>query len=340
VLNSYFIARVWLAFRYPLMAFALIMVIGTIGYRIVGGEKATWLDCAYMTFITIATIGYGEIVDLSNSPGGRVFTMFIGLAGVANIFYMTSKMTAFIVEGDLDEGLRRRRMKDKIDRLEGHYVVCGVGRVGTNVVQELDSTGRRFVALDESQPALEAFRERFPQALCLHGDGSDEDVLEAAGARRAAGIFAVSGDDGKNLLITLSAKHLNPGARVVARCHEVRNIEKPKRVGADAIVSPDFTGGLRIASSMIRPTVVSFLDEMLRTDASLRVEEVQIPEGVERRELRELAPPSPDYIVLAVRSKEGWHFNPAPEHRVSSGAAPIIMAHRQGREALEARFAA
>ena len=163
-------------------------------------------------------------------------------------------------------------------------------------------------------------------------------MLNNAGIGRAAGVFAVTGDDGKNLMITVSAKQLNARLRVVARCHEVRNIEKLKRVGADAIVSPDFTGGLRIASSMLRPTVVSFLDEMLRTDASLRVEEVQVPEGFASRALAEVAPLSRDYIVLAVRADGAWEFNPSPQYTLKGGAALIIMAHQKGREALQARL--
>ncbi len=331
--------RAYLAFRYPLLAFVAIMLVGTAGYWQVSGGTATLLDCAYMTFITIATIGYAEVIDLSHSPGGRVFTMMIGAVGVANIFYMTSKMTAFIVESELNEGLRRHRMQKKIDALKNHYIVCGIGRVGSNVAHELGVTLRAFVALDESQAALDAFRERYPDAPSLHGEGSDDDVLRNAGVQRAAGVFAVTDDDGKNLLITLTAKQMNPRVRVVARCHEVRNIEKLKRVGADAIVSPDFTGGLRIASSMLRPTVVSFLDEMLRTDARLRVEEIKLPDDAARRSLAEVAPASRDYIVLAVRSGDAWEFNPSPDHKLGPGATLVVMAHPEGREALQARVA-
>src|SRR6185295_6193196 len=214
-------------------------------------------------FITVASIGYGEIVDLSNSPGGRVFNMVIAFVGIANLVYLTSKLAAFILEGRFDEVLRRRKMQDKIDNMKGHYIVCGVGRVGTNVANELAATERAFVAVDDAAQAVALFRERYPAVPVLHGDSSDDEVLERAGVKHAGGVFAVTGDDGKNLLITLAAKHLCPGVRVVARCHEVRNIEKLKRVGADDIVSPDFTGGMRIASSMLRPAVVSFLDEML-----------------------------------------------------------------------------
>ena len=332
--------RAWLAFRYPALVFVAIMVIGTAGYWQISRGAASLLDCAYMTFITIATIGYAEVIDLSHSPGGRIFTMLVGFVGVANIFYITSRMTAFIVENELNEELRRLRMQDKIAKLERHYIVCGIGRVGTNVAHELHVTRRPFVAMDVSPQAIEAFKERFPQALCLHGEASEDEMLAAAGVLRAAGVFAVTGDDGRNLMVTLSAKQQNPAVRVVARCHEIGNAEKLKRVGADAIVSPDFTGGMRIASSMLRPAVVTFLDEMLRTDDRLRVEEVSVPPAFAARALADAAPASRDYIVLAVRSASGWLFNPPPDFRLEAGATLVVMAHPEGRATLEARLAA
>jgi voltage-gated potassium channel len=226
-------------------------------------------------------------------------------------------------------------MQDRIDKLKHHYIICGVGRVGTNVAHEMHVTGRPIVAVEDAQAAIEAFREKYPRTLVLHGDSSDDDVLRRAGIERAAGLFAVTGDDGKNLLITLSAKQLNPALRVVARCHEVRNIDKLKRVGADAIVSPDFTGGMRIASSMVRPAVVSFLDEMLRSDNQLRVEEVHVPEGFERRALGDFVTGSRDYILLAIRSGEHWQFNPPPETMIAHGSTLVVMVNPEGRGALE-----
>jgi voltage-gated potassium channel len=261
--------------------------------------------------------------------------MVIASVGIATVTYATSKLTAFILEGDLNEALRRRRMQDRIDKLKHHYIICGVGRVGTNVAHELHVTDRPFVAVEDAQPAIETFHEKYPRSLVLHGDSSDDDVLRRAGIERATGLFAVTGDDGKNLLITLSAKQLNPALRVVARCHEVRNIDKLKRVGADAIVSPDFTGGMRIASSMVRPAVVSFLDEMLRSDNRLRVEEVHVPEGFERRALGDFIEGSRDYILLAVRAGDEWQFNPAADHVVGPGSTLVVMVNPEGRGALE-----
>ena len=165
-------------------------------------------------------------------------------------------------------------------------------------------------------------------------------MLRVAGVQRAAGVFAVTGDDSKNLVITLSAKKLNPGARVVARCHDVRFVDKIRQVGADDIVSPDFTGALRIASSMLRPAVVSFLDEMLRSDQGLRVEEIGLPPTGKERKIAELAPPDTDYVVLAVRRDGRWEFNPGAELRAKPGSTLIVMTTPAGRAKLERLVAA
>ena len=332
-------ARAWVTFRLPLLAMVMVHAVGAAGFWIIAEGKATILDCVYMVFITVASIGYGEIVDLSHSPGGRVFNMVIAILGIATLGYMLSKLTVFIVEGQFDEVLRRRKMQEKIDHMNGHYIVCGVGRVGTNVANELVVTERPFVAIDDSAEAVAVFCERYPAVPVLHGDSSDDEVLERAGVKRAGGVFAVTGDDGKNLLVTLAAKHLNPPVRVVARCHEVRNIEKLRRVGADDIVSPDFTGALRIASSMLRPAVVSFLDEMLRTDEKLRVEEIAVSSAHARRALAEVAPASGEYVVLAVRADGGWQFNPPGEFKLQPGNALVVMATPEGRRMLERALA-
>jgi voltage-gated potassium channel len=324
-------------FRLPLALFVVILAAGAAGYWVISEGKATLVDCVYMTFITVATIGYHEVIDLQYSPGGRVFTMAIAAAGIANVAYMTSKLTAFIVEGDINEVLRRRKMQHRIESMKNHYILCGMGRVGTNIATELIATRRPVVGIDESREAIEAFNDKFSGQQILHGDCSDDDWLLRAGIHRAAGVFAVTGDDSKNLLITLTAKQLNPAVRIVARCHDVRNIEKLKRVGADSIVSPDFTGGMRMASSMIRPAVVGFLDEMLRSENRLRVEEVVIPAGFDGKTLAEVAPPSRDYIVLAINDGGNWQFNPAADYPLRAGITLVAMAHPEGRQELEQR---
>src|ERR1039457_2882401 len=219
------------------LALVSVNVVGMVRYKIIGGAQVTWLDCLYMTFITVATIGYGEIIDLSQSPGGRVFTMAIAMVGIGVTGYMISTLTAFILEGDMNQALRRRRMQKSIAALRRHYIICGIGRVGTNVAHELEVTGRRYVIIESGKEAIERYLERCPNALCIHADSSEDSALTEAGIEHAAGVFAVTGDDSKNLVITLSSKLLNPEARLAPRCHEVNYIDEIRKVGADAIVS-------------------------------------------------------------------------------------------------------
>jgi voltage-gated potassium channel len=230
-------------------------------------------------------------------------------------------------------------MLKRIAGMSGHYIVCGIGRVGSNVARELLSTDRTFVIVDSNQAHIDAFRERHPDTVFLHGDGAEDAMLQDAGVERAAGVFAVVGDDSRNLVITLSAKSLNPKVRVVARCHDIAWVDKMKKVGADAIVSPDFTGGMRIAAAMIRPTVVTFLDEMLRSDKALRVEEIRVAERHAGQTLGMIEHRGPDHIVLAVRAGTQWTFNPEPDMALKGGEMVVVVATPQGRKSLEDRFA-
>ncbi len=318
------------------VALLLVLLIGTIGYRILGGSAYSWLDCFYMTFITIASIGYGEIVDVSGYEYGRLFTVFIAIAGIGVLGYVLSTLTAFTLERDINESWRRKRMRQKIAQLKGHYIVCGVGLIGSNVAHELISTGRTCVILDSNMDTIQRYLDSHPGQLYLNGDATDNDVLLAAGVMQARGVFAVAHDDSMNLVISLSAKQLNPGLRVVARCHDVKNAEKTRRAGADEIVSPDFTGGLRIVSAMVRPNVVSFLDDMLKSESGVRMEEIQIPDELSGKPLTVLYPGNKDCLVLAVRSNiDGWLFNPPASHIVQGGDVLMVMTSPEGRHRLE-----
>jgi voltage-gated potassium channel len=267
-----------------------------------------------------------------------LFGGFISLVGFGTITFLFTSLTIFFLESDLDLSLRRRRMEKAIKKLSGHYIVCGFGRVGRNVASELRATQRAYVAIDHLDTQLDSQGERFPDLLFLQGDASDDDLLAAADIADAAGVFAVTGDDSLNLMITITAKQLNPQVRVVARCHEVRNIEKLRKAGADSVVSPDFTGGMRIASMMLRPHVVSFLDDMLRSEHRLRVEELALPNIFRSRPLGSLELSHPDYVLIAIRTGADWKFNPPADFELQAGQVLIAMASPQGRAALEEKL--
>lgn len=321
---------------FAFVALALVLFTGTLGYHILSEGKHSWLDCFYMTFITISTIGYGEIVDVSGYQYGRLFTVFIAITGIGVLGYVLSTLTAFTLESDLNESWRRKKMLQRIAQLKDHYIVCGVGLVGSNVAHELTITGRTCVIVDSNVETMQRYVANHGTQLYLIGDATDNDVLLAAGVLRAQGVFAVAHDDSQNLVISLSAKQLNPTLRVVARCHDVKNAEKTRRAGADEIVSPDFTGGLRIVSAMVRPNVVSFLDDMLKSEASVRMEEITIPAELTGKPLAVLYHGNKDCLVLAVRtSTRGWLFNPAAQHVVQGGDVLMVMTTPQGRSRLE-----
>lgn len=318
------------------MGLVAVFAIGTVGYRILGGEQYSWVDCFYMTFITIASIGYGEIVDVTQYEYGRLFTVFIGIAGIGLLGYVLSTFVTFMLERDLNVSWRRKKMQNKIDQLKNHYIVCGVGLVGSNVAHELGTTGRRTVIVDSDIGHINRYLVSHPEHLYLNGDATDNDVLLAAGIMRAKGVFAVAHDDSANLVISLSAKQLNPNLRVVARCHDLKNAEKTRRAGADEVISPDYSGGLSIVSAMVRPNVMSFLDEMFKTESNFRMEEISISENLAGKPLKSLYHGNEDCIVLAAKSQQqSWRFNPSSDYILQGNEVLMVMTTPEGRARLK-----
>ncbi len=319
-----------------LLAFGIVLLIGTLGYKSFGGDELHWVDAAYMTFLMVATIGYGAGIEVFHRADREIFTMAIAFSGIGIVTYLFSSVTAMMLASDFDKSMRRRRMEKLMKKLHGHYIVCGYGRVGRNVADELDLTRHHYIAIDDKFELLESLAEDKRGLIYVHGDASDDDVLIKANIAEAKGVFAVTGDDSRNLMISLTAKQLNGAARVVARCNDLRNVEKMRKAGADAIVSPNFTGGMRIASAMLRPHVVSFLDEMLRSEHNLRVEEVTVPDAIKSCKLSNLKIHRSDhFVLLAIRTGGDWVFNPPGDFLLQPGFTLIAMASPQGRHDLE-----
>jgi voltage-gated potassium channel len=316
---------------------AIIIVIGTTGYWFIGDRQYSPVDTFYMTIITVTTIGFGEIIDLSGNPLGRLFTVGIAISGIGVLAYVATNLTALVVEGELSESFRRRKMERLAQNSREHYIICGLGSVGWHIVDELRATKRPHVIIDTSKKNVERTMEAFRDVVFLEGDATDNDILLKAGIKQARGLFAVTDDDNQNLVICLTAKQLNPGIRVVIRCNELQNSEKMSRVGADAVVSPSYIGGLRMASEMVRPTVVSFLDTMLRdSEKNLRVEEIAVSEPFVGKTVATLNLKRHHHtLLLAVKLKDTWVYNPSENHVIEPDSVLVVMTSLEDRQQLE-----
>jgi voltage-gated potassium channel len=317
-------------------------VIGTIGYKILGGDEYTWLDAVYMTAVTLTTVGYTEVIEVGHNPGAQVFTIALLLLGVGSFLYFFSNLTAFVVEGTLDRMFWRRRMRKITANISDHFIVCGGGKTGHYVMLELLQTNRPFVLIERDEERVESLVERFKQDFAVViGDATDDTTLVEAGLERARGLVSCISSDKDNLVVAFSARNLRPELRIVSRCSEQRDALKLKKAGVDAIVTPDQIGGLRLVSELVRPTAVTFLDSMLREGGKLRIEEVTVAPGADLaqstlgdvRQEEKL-----DLMVIAVRLSDGsWKYNPPDSTRLLPGTGLIFMGSPEARTMIEER---
>ncbi|HET7503461.1 MAG TPA: TrkA family potassium uptake protein, partial [Kofleriaceae bacterium] len=271
--------------------------------------------------------------DMERTEYARTFTMVLLLLGTGSIVYFASTVTAFIIEGDLRNVLFASRLKKRMRRMKDHVVVCGAGSTGRHVIEELLTTGVPVIAIDVRDGELREIADKFPRAEFSYiiGDATDDDVMAQTGLERARGLVAALSSDKDNLYLTVSARQINPGARIVARCAELSHVEKIRKSGADAVVSPNFIGGMRLVSELLRPAVVRFLDDMLRDRrAAYRIEEIRLGEGVTDlgKTLREARVRERfGMTVLAVRASDNqsWVYNPDANEQLGAGMTLVVL---------------
>lgn len=312
---------------YPAVAVLIVSLIGTLGYFIAGHGARSLLDSAYMTSITLTTVGYGEIFEFGQ--GGRAFTLLLMWGGWGVMVYAAATVTAFFVEKNPAHLIRERLMEQHIEDLKDHYIICGGGETAVHILRELVSTKRPCVVVESEAERISRLREHFGDLLVLHGDPTDEAVLLRAGLTRAAGIFAALGDDGPNMLVTVLANFNNADLKIVSECRDNSLTSKFYRAGADYVVNPMFIGGMRMVSEMVRPQVVTFLDRMLRDQTAHRVEQVMVGEqsAVAGKKLAEAALREHSGLTpIALERPDGTVvFNPGPEDVLTPGIAIIVI---------------
>jgi len=308
------------------VAVATLVALGVAGYRLLEGY--TWTEALYMTLITLSTVGFGEVRPLSLA--GRWFTMGLIVLGVGTGAYAFSALTEYIVSGELQGTLARRRRMATLKKLRHHYIVCGCGRVGLQVALELQRLGLPFVVVDQHPEALERCRQH--DVLYLEGEPTEDDTLRAVGIERARGLVAVLESDADNLFVVLTARGLNPELTIVAQAVSDGAAQKLYRAGADRVVSPYTMAGHRMAGLLVRPYVIAFLDATLRSpDLELWLEEIRVAEnsalvGKTLAEADIRARSGANVLAIARGDRQvDW----SPQLRIQAGDVLIVLGRRE-----------
>jgi voltage-gated potassium channel len=312
----------------------VLIVVGTVGYRVVEGWPL--FDALYMTVITVTTVGYLEVHEMSTA--GRAFTMVLLLGGTFTIFYSATTAIGLWVTGEVRGEVEKKRMEKTLRQLRDHIIVCGYGRMGHLVCEQFSGQGLPFVILDRDPAAIEHFA--MPHGVAVAGDATSDEVLRRVGVDHARCLVTVVASDADNLYITMSARLLNEKLPIVARAEDAHSEVKLRRAGATRVVAPYAIGGHRVAQAVLRPAVTDFLELATRHDfRDLQIEETVVQAGsvLDGQELRATKIRSELGIILvAIRKRDGRHvFNPPAETLLEADDLLITLGHTAQLEGLQ-----
>lgn len=324
----------------------VIFLAGTIGFHRLGAGEYGWLECAYMTTITLTSIGYGEVIPISGHELRMAYTIGLSLIGMGVMLYFVSTLTAFIVDGELREILVRNRMKNKIENIEDHFIIAGVGDTGRYVLQEMLHSQRSCVVIELDEDVANDFMNYTEsQVPVVVGDATDDDVLRQAGIERAQGVVFALGNDRDNLFATITARRLDPELRIVTRGEDPQSEQKFLMAGATSVIFTNVLGGMRMAAELVRPEVTTFLDLMMHDHGHYRrVEELPIPDhspligkALRNSEIRRHT----DALIIAIHDTEthDYHFNPTPDTVIRPKTKLILLTLIEDIDTLEALIA-
>ncbi len=312
----------------------LIVAFGTAGYMVIEGWNI--LDSIYMTILTITTVGFREVHDLS--PKGTVFTILLIVGGVGTALYAFTAGARFILEGEIQKIFGRKKLEKKIKELKDHYIICGYGRMGKIIARELHEEGAQFVVIEKDPESLGEKEEM----LAVIGDATRDLSLKEAGIEKARGLISVLPNDAENLFVVLSTRVLNPNVLIVSRAVEEDSEQKLLRAGANKVVSPYHIGGLRMAHTVLKPTVVDFIEFTTRSgNIELQMQEVTVQEGSRLIGMSlEVCSVGDDMgvIIVAIKQATGeTRFNPTHQSVIKAGDILIVLGERSKLKAFEER---
>ncbi len=317
-----------------IVLFFLVSIVGTLGYVVIEGWSM-W-DAFYMTMITVTTVGYRELHDMSRM--GQAWTVVVLLGGVATLFYAASTLMAQVVEGGLHARLSLRRFNRMLEGLNNHFIICGYGRIGSIIADEFKKQRVPYVVIDRDPDRVHDIIEA--GGLAVAADASREDVLVKVGIHRARGLIAAVRTDAENVYTVLSARVLRPDLFIIARVESEDAEAKLRRAGADRVISPYHLGGVQMAATALRPAVVDFM-RLATTSERLDLAAEQVELGPDApfigKTLREAnLRQAFGVIVVAINRENGqMEFNPSPEQRLQAGDQLVLLGNADQLKALD-----
>ncbi|MCK4341064.1 MAG: potassium channel protein [Phycisphaerae bacterium] len=316
--------------RRAALVFAIVTLVGALGYYVIErGQNWSLLDSLYMAVITVSTVGFREVQD--PGPVGRMFTIVLIVFGVGAFMYLVTSVANYVIAGELHGLWSQRRMEKQIAHLTDHYIICGFGRMGSQVVLDFKRQNHAVVVVDTSEEALHKATEQ--GCLVVHGDAGDDEVLKQAGVERARGLVSCVAGDAGNLMAVLSARTLNEKLFIVARVIVERNTSKLQAAGANRILWPYGLSGRRMAQMALRPNVVEFLEFVMHDEElELWLEEVTIAIGSELQDaaigsaaIREKT----GAMLVAIRQRTGkMLIAPPPKTVLTAGDIAVALGTR------------
>src|SRR5215212_515992 len=320
---------------YSLAALAGVVAFGTVGFALIEGWSLA--DSLYMTVMTVTTVGYGPPLPLT--PSGRNFSIFFMVLGVGTAGYLLSTAVQSLVRSEILAAYGERRRQREMSKLNGHYIICGAGRVGRRIVREMRRAGVPFVVVESN--ALLAAELQLPETLLLVPDATLDETLVEAGVERSTGLAACLPDDAANLYVVLTARTLNARLRIVARAVEESAEPKLVRAGANRVIAPTIIGSHRMAQALLKPAVADFMDSITADTLDLAFEEVEVVPGspLEGRRLKETNIRSRlDIVVAAIRRAHGeMIFNPSGDTQIRAGDMLICIGRAESMVELGAQ---
>lgn len=319
---------------FAVLLLAFVVLAGTAGYVVIEGWG--WWDAFYMSAITVTTVGYREIHDLSFA--GQVWTVVLLFSGVGSALYVFTLLATIVVEGGLPERLRKRRQARMLTLIKDHFIVCGYGRIGSIIAAQLQQQNIPFVVVERDPARLQA--AMMDGLLAVQADASHEDVLKRVGIENARGLIAAVGTDAENVYTVLSARVLRPDIFIVGRAEGEDASRKLMRAGANRVVSPYQIGAVQMAQTAIRPAVVDFMTLATSSDnLELAMEEITVAVGsslVDRSLLDANLRQRFGVIVVAIqRQDRHMDFNPEPDTAIRAGDKLVVLGRPHSLRRLE-----